>query len=63
MREYDALGLPDDINGFLDFYELRRKTMRERLAALLGVDLRAEPANDETTESTGDEPDPGNEGL
>lgn len=63
MREYDAAGLPDDINGFLSFYELRRGRMRERLAILLGVDLKAEPANDETPVSTGEEPDPGNEGL
>jgi hypothetical protein len=63
MREYDAVGLPDDISGFLDFYQLRRGRMRERLAALLGVDLRAEPDNAETIESTGDETDPGNEGL
>jgi hypothetical protein len=66
LREYDAMGLPDDISGFLDFYQRRRARMRERLAALLDVDLTARPATAAPavpSGDSGDEPDPGNEGL
>lgn len=66
LREYDAVGLPEDIDNFLEFYEHRRSRMRERLAALLGVDLNKSSTNDDLTGSvaaSGDEPDPGNEGL
>lgn len=66
LREYDAVGLPDDISGFLEFYERRRGRMRERLAALLGVNLSGDSTTDDlrkSLESVGDDPDPGNEGL
>ncbi len=66
LREYDAVGLPEDVSGFLDFYELRRLRMRERLARVLGVDLTKDTgpsAQAESHSDTDDEPDPGNEGL
>lgn len=66
LREYDATGLPDEVFGFLEFYRQRRNKMRERLAALLGVNLSADLSNDDPTgsfESAVEGPDPGNEGL
>ncbi|MBJ7000106.1 DUF262 domain-containing protein [Streptomyces sp. CRPSP2-6A1] len=68
LREYDATGLPEDVTGFLEFYDVRRDRMRERLVALLEVRTRTDPepagAAPEAAQTVpDDEPDPGNEGL
>jgi hypothetical protein len=34
----DLLGIPDDLTGFVNFYDRRRELMRERLMAMLGGD-------------------------
>ncbi|MFF3932526.1 DUF262 domain-containing protein [Streptomyces hirsutus] len=66
LREYDATGLPEDVTGFLEFYEARRARMRHRLMSLLGVATGSEqvagtPDASQTVPDDG--PDPGNEGL
>ncbi|POX52051.1 DUF262 domain-containing protein [Streptomyces sp. Ru72] len=68
LREFDAIGLPEDVTGFLEFYDVRRERMRERLVTLLDVHTRTdqEPAADALGAGQtvpDDEPDPGNEGL
>ena len=35
----DDIEIPEDMRGFLDFYEARRKKMKARLAQVLGVNL------------------------
>lgn len=35
VAENDLQGLPDDLNGFLDFYEARRQRIQKRLSSLL----------------------------
>ncbi|CAL9640635.1 hypothetical protein SUDANB176_06336 [Streptomyces sp. enrichment culture] len=66
LREYDATDLPEDVTGFLEFYEARRARMRHRLVNLLEVAAGPEqvvgtPAASPTVPDDG--PDPGNEGL
>ncbi|MET8954751.1 DUF262 domain-containing protein [Streptomyces sp. NPDC004533] len=68
LREFDAIGLPEDVTGFLEFYDVRRERMRERLVTLLDVYTRAD--QESAADALGaaqtvpdDEPDPGNEGL
>ncbi|MBU5945647.1 DUF262 domain-containing protein [Streptomyces griseoincarnatus] len=66
LREYDATDLPEDVTGFLEFYEARRARMRHRLVNLLKVATGPEqvvgtPAASQTVPDDG--PDPGNEGL
>ncbi|MGR6973896.1 DUF262 domain-containing protein [Streptomyces cynarae] len=66
LREYDATGLPEDVVGFPEFYEVRRARMRQRLTSLLGTATFAEQAADTPDAPQAvpdDEPDPGNEGL
>ncbi|MFB7108461.1 hypothetical protein [Streptomyces sp. NPDC056291] len=65
LREYDATGLPEEVTGFLEFYEARRTRMRQRLASLLGAASLAEQEQIGDTPDVvpDDEPDPGNEGL
>lgn len=41
LAGHDLHGMPEELDGFLPFYEARRATMRTRLAALLGADTRA----------------------
>ncbi len=36
LDQNDMAELPEDLNGFLDFYEHRRQRLRERLVAVLG---------------------------
>jgi hypothetical protein len=36
FEQNDMLDLPDDLDGFLDFYERRRGRLRERFVAVLG---------------------------
>jgi hypothetical protein len=36
LEQNDMVDLPEDLSGFLDFYELRRDRLRERLVAVLG---------------------------
>jgi hypothetical protein len=36
LEQNDMVDLPDDLAGFLDFYERRRARLRERLVAVLG---------------------------
>ncbi|MFF2937059.1 DUF262 domain-containing protein [Streptomyces mirabilis] len=64
LRDYDATGLPEGLNGFLEFYEARRARMRQRLTRLLGASqTEAVDATDAPQAVPDDEPDPGNEGL
>lgn len=36
LEQNDMVELPEDLDGFLDFYERRRERLRERLVAVLG---------------------------
>jgi hypothetical protein len=36
LEQNDVVDLPENLEGFLDFYEQRRTRMRERLVAVLG---------------------------
>ncbi|MGW5663279.1 DUF262 domain-containing protein [Streptomyces sp. NPDC003758] len=68
LREFDAIGLPEDVTGFLEFYDARRRRMRQRLMALLDVHSRTDQEPPAVAPEAGqtvpdDEPDPGNEGL
>ncbi|MEU6096201.1 DUF262 domain-containing protein [Streptomyces sp. NPDC047079] len=68
LREYDATGLPEDVTGFVEFYDVRRERMRQRLVDLLDVNSRTVQEPILVTPESGqtvpdDEPDPGNEGL
>ncbi|MGW2799522.1 DUF262 domain-containing protein [Streptomyces sp. NPDC001269] len=68
LREFDAIGLPEDVTGFLEFYDVRRERMRQRLVTLLDVHTRTEQGLAAVALGAGqtvpdDEPDPGNEGL
>src|SRR5262249_42092240 len=64
LREYDATGLPEGLDGFLEFYEARRARMRQRLTSLLGASQKeAVEITDAPQGVPDDEPDPGNEGL
>lgn len=38
VKENDLQDLPNDIDGFLEFYEVRRKRLETRLKVVLGVD-------------------------
>lgn len=66
LREYDATDLPEDVTGFLEFYEARRTRMRHRLMSILGVSTGSKQfagAPDASQTVPDDGPDPGNEGL
>ncbi|MBC2900636.1 DUF262 domain-containing protein [Streptomyces cupreus] len=68
LREFDAIDLPEDVTGFLEFYDVRRERMRQRLVALLDVHTHTDQGPAAVALGAGqtvpdDEPDPGNEGL
>lgn len=48
LAAHDLSGLPDDLGGFLDFYDKRREAMLGRLQQLLG-DSRGEPSGADAT--------------